>query len=129
MAMGGWAMWLVLLLDGVLLAVVLLSLVAVVGLRVSGKMPGVSKGIAIVTLLICVLPGCAGLLGYWQGTSNVEAAVAFADPQQQAELREYGYMEAGYNLKFGGGSACCLLSLALLVVGVAMTQGQSYEVD
>ena len=129
MQMGGWAMWLVLLLDGLLLPIVLLVGIGVIAMRVTGKFPSVSKGLAVVTLLACFLPGCAGLLGYWQGASMVDAAVVYADPEQRAMLQEVGYAEAGMNLYFGGGSVCLLAGIAMIGVMVSMTQRDSYEVE
>jgi hypothetical protein len=116
---GGWAMWVVLGLDGCVGILVPIALIVAIVARVTGKMRSLSLGLGIVATLMCLMPMCAGVGGYLLGMDQVEAAVAGVDPAMQQELRTAGEAEASNNLSFGFGSGCsCLLPavLALMLV-------------
>ena len=90
-----------------------------VGSRMTGKMGGAARVVAILGTVIAGAPGCAGVLGYNSAMWRVESVVARVDPAKRSEIMELGGPEASANLDFGVGSAVCLLLPALLALFIA----------
>lgn len=116
---GGWAMHAItlLLIFGSLLQG-LAFVLAIVG-RVTGKVGGLARALAVCAALVALSPGCMGLIGYEFGISRVEAALLVIDPEQRAVVQAAGEEEASHNLSFGFGGAICMLLPAVITFLVA----------
>jgi len=110
---GGWVMYPLFCtgLFGFVLGVAAL-VVAVMKKRTAGMALGAAT-LGIALLGCCTMGG-----GYFQARRQIDAAVAFADPQMAPALRARGLSEAMNIIVFGA----CTGALPLLLGGVALAR-------
>ena len=113
---GGAPMYGVAAVDFCAVVLVPLALLLAILARFTNKMRTLSLVLGWVAVASTLLPIGVGVGGYLWGMHRVEAAVAYADPEQRAMLLQAGTAEASNNLYFGFGSGCACLVPALLAL-------------
>ena len=71
------------------------------------------------TLVLGILCGIAGALGYWWGMSRMEAALVHVEPSVREQLLAVGTHEASHNWKFGGAAGVLLVICGVIVTARA----------
>jgi len=84
-----------------------------------GKKRGALIGLGATSLLLGVVTLGVGAVGYFYGMRQVDAAVAFADPQMAARLVAQGRSEALNNIWFG----MCSCGLPALAGAMVLLKG------
>lgn len=114
---GGAPVW------GLLLCVLVSHPVALaaIGVALAKRSRGLSLGLGAVTVGLGVAALALGVLGYLYGMHQVDAAVAYADPESRALLREVGQHEALISVWCGLGAMALPLLLGVAAVARGLT--------
>jgi hypothetical protein len=92
-----------------------------VGVAFATKKRSLAIGLGAARLLFALTTLCTGVSGYFMGMRNVEAAVAFADPESRTMLLEQGRDESQNNLEMGACASLLPLLLGIAALGRGLT--------
>lgn len=127
----GWSAYLVIMLGVIGLGNGVAGVVGLGGSKVTKQgRPAKSPGKFGLAAMGCVAAMCgAAAIGYWYGMSHVEAALAFAAPDQKQLLYEHGRQEAlgNFTLAMYAGPLPFLLGLIAFVGGRSRQPGPDQD--